>query len=122
MFDNIGKKLKGLAKWTFIVEAIAAIIGGIIVIVEEDEVIGLLLLFLGPVIAWISSWVLYAFGELVDKACDIERNMRNRNVNVAIKSDAQTQKDNKRIAKLEKLRAEGLITEEEFQEAIAKGE
>ena len=78
MYDNIGKKIKGLAKWMFIVEAIAAAIAGLALMFTDEELIifGLLALLLGPIVAWVSSWLLYGFGELVDKVCDIESNMR----------------------------------------------
>ena len=78
MYDNIGGKIKGLAKATFIVEAIAAVITGIVLMcIDEDLILyGILSLIVGPVLAWISSWLLYGFGELIDKVSDIERNTR----------------------------------------------
>ena len=78
MYNNIGKKIKILAKATFIIEAIAAVISGIALMPIDDEFIlfGLLIMFFGPVVAWVSSWILYGFGELVDKTCDIERILR----------------------------------------------
>ena len=69
MYDNIGGKIKGLAKGTFIVEAIAAIIIGIAMLADGDEdlmIVGALTLICGPIVAWISSWVLYAFGQIVE--------------------------------------------------------
>ena len=74
MYDNIGGKIKGLAKATFIVEAIAAIIVGIVLLVETDEWWCALILFCGPIVAWVSSWLLYGFGEIIDELCDIEHN------------------------------------------------
>ena len=120
MYDNIGSKIKGLAKGTFIVEAIAAFISGIALMAAEDDLIGagVLIMLLGPVVAWVSSWVLYGFGELIDKTCDIERNTRGGER----KSVAQTKVDTERVNKLERLRKEGLITEEEYQQAISKND
>ena len=120
MYDNIGGKIKGLAKATFIVEAIAAVITGIALMATDGDLIGygLLVMLLGPIVAWVSSWLLYAYGELVDKACDIERNTRGGER----KSEAQTKIDEERISKIEKLRSQGLITEEEYQQAISKGQ
>ena len=69
MYDNIGGKIKGLAKGTFIVEAIAAIIFGIAMMAEGDEglvIAGALTLFCGPIVAYVGSWILYAFGQLVE--------------------------------------------------------
>ena len=70
MYDNIGGKIKGLAKAFFIVEAIAAVIAGIaLMAIDEDLILfGALALILGPVVAWVSSWLLYGFGELIEKA------------------------------------------------------
>lgn len=120
MYDNIGGKIKGLAKAVFIVEAIAAVITGIGLIASDEDLIpiGLLVLFGGPIVAWVSSWVLYGFGEIIDKLCDIERNTRGRK----IKSKAQAKVDSERINKIENLRSQGLITEEEYQQAISKEE
>ena len=89
MYDNIGEKIKGLAKWTFIVEAIAAVITGIAMMMvgegEELSFYGLLVMLLGPIAAWVSSWLLYGFGEIITKLCDIERNTRGA---VNVDSDA----------------------------------
>jgi predicted RNA-binding Zn-ribbon protein involved in translation (DUF1610 family) len=69
MFDNlyvdIGSKIKGMAKWTFIVEAIGLIITGIALAIEQDFPY-ILVAIIGPIVAWVSSWILYAFGELVE--------------------------------------------------------
>lgn len=79
MYDNIGGKIKGLAKAVFIVEATAAVITGIaLVAIDEDLILfGLLTLILGPAVAWVSSWFLYGFGELIDKVCEIATNTKN---------------------------------------------
>ena len=78
MYDNIGGKIKGLAKAVFIVEAIAAVIAGIaLVAIDEDLILfGVLTLILGPAVAWVSSWLLYGFGELIDRVCEIAKNTR----------------------------------------------
>ena len=118
MFNNIGKKLKNFAIGIFIVESLAGIIGGIALIVDSGDPhpLGLALIFLSPFVAYGSAMFLYAFGELVDKTVVIERNTRHGEV----KSEVQKETEDTRIAHLEKLRAQGLITEEEFQQAVAK--
>lgn len=120
MYNNIGGKIKGLAKAISIVEAIAAVTTGIALMASDDDMIlvGLVVMLLGPLVAWVSSWLIYGFGELVDKACDIERNTRGGER----KSEAQTKVDDVRISKIEKLRSQGLITEEEYKQAISKSE
>ena len=76
-FNEIGKKLKGLAKTLFIIEIIVCYLVGIVflvrvVFVPKSIFIALALMILGPVFAWIKNWVLYGFGELVDRVCKIE--------------------------------------------------
>ncbi len=115
MFDNIGGKIKGLAKVLFWIEAISAVIAGLVT-VEVTEGFSLLFALAGILVAWISSWFLYGFGEIIDKLCDIERNTRGGER----KSEAQVRVDSERISKIEKLRSQGLITEEEYQQAISK--
>ena len=76
LYADIGKKIKNWAKWIFITEAIAAIIGALVLLFSgEDDLVlaGIILLILGPLFAGVSSWLLYAFGELVDKTAANER-------------------------------------------------
>lgn len=92
IYQNIGKKIKGLARVLFIIEAIvyalAVFAGTIITIVNlviyetnplliiTYVLVGLLVGFglavASVFLAWISTWLLYAFGELVDKVCSLE--------------------------------------------------
>ena len=68
LYENIGSKIKNLAKWIFIVEAIGAIITGLVLLCKDEDLIlyGLITLACGPIVAYIGSWILYAFGELVE--------------------------------------------------------
>ena len=120
MYNNIGGKIKGLAKAVFIVGAIAAVIMGIALMASNEDMtpIGLLVMAVGPLVAWVSSWLLYGFGELIDKTCDIAWNTHGGKR----KSEAQSKADYERISKIEKLRSQGLITEEEYQQAISKND
>ena len=70
MYDNIGGKIKGLAKASFIVAAIAEVITGIALMATNEDLIayGLLVMFVGPIVAWISSWLLYGFGQLIENS------------------------------------------------------
>ena len=84
LYKDIGKKLKNWAKWIFIIEAISSVIGALAMIFSEDDVllvVGFVMIFAGPLIAWVSSWLLYAFGELVDKTCESEKNTRENEKN-----------------------------------------
>ena len=113
MYDNIGKKIKGLATATFIVEALASIIIGIVVAVIDNDLVlvSLLILLLGSFAAWVSSWLLYGFGELIDKTCDIAYNTRDREM----KNEAQSNDDDKKINEAETLSYQNFITRENQQ-------
>ena len=76
MYDNIGGKIKKLAQATFLVEALAATIFGFYMLAEEDPIIGITIMLFGPIVAFVGSWLLYGYGELIDKSCEIERNTR----------------------------------------------
>ena len=89
MYDNIGGKIKGLATATFIVEAIASVIAGIALLIYTEEWWCTLILFCGPIVAWVSSWLLYGFGEIIDKLCDIEQNTRGGQSKAKIKEIAE---------------------------------
>lgn len=66
LYENIGGKIKNWAVGLFGFEAISCIIAGIVLIVEDFGLEGFLLMILGPFAAWVGSWILYAFGELVE--------------------------------------------------------
>lgn len=76
LFEDVGNKLKRLAKGIFVIEAIAAILAGFMILLSDIELIllALLTMICGPLVALISSWFLYGFGELIDKTSWIERN------------------------------------------------
>lgn len=81
LYKNIGGKIKLWAKIIFIVGAITFIIVGTIMVVGDmidgnDFSEGLYVLAVGPAVAWIATWILYAFGELVEKTCKNEENTR----------------------------------------------
>lgn len=78
LYDNIGAKIKNWAKWVFVIEAIGAIITGLVLLFADVDLIlyGLLTLICGPIVACVGSWILYAFGELVEKTADNENNTR----------------------------------------------
>lgn len=118
MYDNIGGKIKGLAKVAFIIEVIAAVIIGANFIAIDDDLIGigLLIMILCSFVGWVSSWLLYGFGELIDQTCAIARNTYGGER----KSETQSKIDHERISKINDLLSQGLLTEEEYKQAISK--
>ena len=84
MYDNIGAKIKSLAIAVFIIEAVASVAWGIYLLDSDKNdlsIRGLVFMIAGPFIAWISSWVLYGFGELIEKVSGIELNTRENGSN-----------------------------------------
>lgn len=116
MWDNIGGKIKETVKLSFWLEVIAGFVTGFVFIAHENFLVGFLAMFVTPFAALAISYFFYGFGEIIDKLCEIERNTRGGE----IKSATQTKADSERIAKIENLRAQGLITEEEYKQAISK--
>ena len=107
MFNNIGKKIKTLAKvvcWLGIIGGIisglsliavgaagsgitvssngsASFVGGMALIIA-----GVILLVLLPLLAWVSSFMLYGFGDMVDNVSELKQSneeMLNRVSNIA---------------------------------------
>ena len=92
LYKNIGEKIKGWAKWVFIIGAISSIIGALGILFSAEDVwmfiVGLLTLVVGPLVAWVSSWLLYAFGQITDdlhamrtKDCPNNKATKNNNIN-----------------------------------------
>lgn len=75
MFTDVGAKIKKCAKTLFVIESIAAIIGGLVYFMEEEEFAIMLLIILGGIgVAYIGALFLAAFGELVQTNTDTKRN------------------------------------------------
>lgn len=118
MYNNIGGKIKGLAVAAFIFNLIVPIIACIAISSIDDEFIpiGIIVLIVGFFFAWVSTWLLYGYGELIEKTCAIERNTRGS----LPKSEIQAKNDNLRENKINELRAKGLITVSEYEKMISK--
>jgi len=78
MFDNIGGKIKALAKVFCWIGIIASVIYAIVNFVASGQtrnndgyiLAGYMFLFLGPLVSWISSFVLYGFGQLIENTSE----------------------------------------------------
>ncbi len=85
MFNNIGGKIKALAKIICYVGIALSIISGIGVMVYAGDALeniplailgGIIVIGLGVLFSWIGSFVLYGYGELVESNTKIEENTR----------------------------------------------
>ena len=95
MYYNIGGKIKLLAIiWTVIGILASFLIGGTMATLKDELVpLGLLVIALGSVLAWLSSLLFYAFGELVERVCHIDNTL----------SGTSYDKQNSLSAKLERI-------------------
>lgn len=135
MFENIGRKIKGLTKIICWVGIIASIVAAIAMMSMGEDVllvIGIIMLVVGPIMSWVSSFIMYGFGELVDRATSVEQILSggqpmsvgsystsagNRPLRPMVDS-SKFEQDRKE--QLEKLRSQGLISEDEYRQAISK--
>lgn len=107
MFNNIGKKIKTLAKiicWIGIIGGLAAGLAlialgaaGSGITVENNGstafvsglvliIVGIVLMVVLPLLAWVSSFTLYGFGEMVESTSEIRQSneeLLNRVSNIA---------------------------------------
>ena len=131
MFNNIGSKIKSLSVLVSVGGIISSILIGFILLLALDEMgalIGIVIAVVGSVISWIGSFFAYGFGELIENSsiiaksgatapfpnANIHQNPRNFNNN---QNFAQSPKDS-RLQNLESLRAQKLITEEEYKRKV----
>ena len=117
MYENIGGKIKTLAKVICWIEIFACEVGGIVLCTMGSVFsvcMGLLLMILGSLLSWVGSFMLYGYGDLISRVQSIEENLYD-----SAGSSGESEKDS-RIAELEGLKRQGLITEEEFENAIGK--
>lgn len=92
MFNNIGRKIKGLAKFLFWILVIASIILGAITIMQavgsrgssSSKILavigGFLVIGGGIVLAWLQNFLLYGYGELIDCNQKMLRILEERNM------------------------------------------
>ena len=76
MFENIGSKIKTLATVSTFIGILGSIIGGIVLCTVDLIGVGIMVMLLGGIFSWIASFVLYGFGELIEKACEIAKNTK----------------------------------------------
>lgn len=90
MFENIGKKIKGLSKIICYIEiAISFIIGVALLGIASEmsyggeplAIIGIIILVVGSLFSWIGSFFMYGFGELIDNSTIIRQNLTKKQSN-----------------------------------------
>ncbi|MBO5453544.1 MAG: SHOCT domain-containing protein [Clostridia bacterium] len=136
MFSNIGGKIKTVAAIVAWVGIIASVVSGFICIAVDDDLIlvGLLIAVVGSLISWVSSFVLYGYGQLIQNTDKMVGNVYNDKqpmggyqtgmpVNNAPVNNAPVNNApavDPRFESLKRLREQGVITDEEFQQKMAE--
>jgi len=77
MFNNIGNKIKGLARALTLLGIIVGTICGVSMIIfsvnygmggPEGMIAGIAIIVIVSLVSWMSSFVLYGFGELIENS------------------------------------------------------
>ena len=76
MFDDIGGKIKGLAKVITVLGIILSCIYGFLMIPTLGLIVGLIYAAVGSLASWIGSFVLYGFGQLIENTDTMVSSMR----------------------------------------------
>lgn len=116
MHKEIGKKIKKMAIVIFVLEAILFFIGAIILMAINNDLflVGILMMIIGPLLAWVSSFILYGFGELIDKTSEIANNTSRTSANAILQNCSQRSSHDE----LKKLLEKGLISEDEYYQKV----
>ena len=114
MFKNIGGKIKNLAVAITCIGIILSIVVGGVIISEGESTVGLLVMLVGFLASWISTFILYGFGQMVensDKLVAIEKmKLDSRLDELESKAD--------KADELAKWNKAGFLTDEEFDRKI----
>lgn len=115
MFNSIGDKIKTLAKVICWIGIITSVLVAFIMLQEESTVlIGLLVLFFGPLFSWIGSFMTYGFGQLIENSDILVAEKKVNKVEVT----RPIESINDKIDTLNKWKEQGLITEEEYNQKM----
>ena len=117
MFDNIGGKIKTLALVTTCIGILFSIIAGISLMVIDEEIafVGLIIMVLGSLSSWISSFVLYGLGQLIENTdqlvynSEISTNGKKAKLTKVVKEDEYREKDFLRDIQQETIREQNLV-------------
>ncbi len=85
MFDDIGGNIKVLAKIQFCIGVVLFCIAGISTIYIGNTIAGVLMIVLGILGSWITTFFIYGFGELIESTVSLNRNverLHNDNMNM----------------------------------------
>ncbi len=114
MFKNIGGKIKTLAVVITCIGIVLSIIVGSLLMVNELVIVGILVMLVGILASWISSFILFGYGQMIensDKLVAIER----------MRLDGELEKISTKAEKVDELakwNKAGFLTDEEFDKRL----
>ncbi|MBO7149971.1 MAG: hypothetical protein J6V71_03650 [Clostridia bacterium] len=73
MFDNIGEKIKGLARISTIIGFVLSFVGAVYCWVFNLVFLGFVVLIVGCLLSWIGSFFMYGFGELITQTTNVAK-------------------------------------------------
>ncbi len=116
MFNNIGGKIQTLASLIAGVGIFVSLLGGVTAtiqmydsFVEDFAFVGIIIGVVGALLSWISSFLLYGFGELIEQTSEINHHLFNLKKENDLKE---------KIEKFKQWKDQGLITDAEFIQKI----
>lgn len=80
MFDNISKKIKLASKILFFLCSLGCVIAGSVLLTVTEELLYILLLFLGPIVSYLLALLVYGFGEIVEKVISIDSKIQTNDI------------------------------------------
>ncbi|MBR3824812.1 MAG: hypothetical protein IKJ39_06395 [Lachnospiraceae bacterium] len=126
MFNNIGEKIKTLASVITVIGIIASLILGCWMISANDDLalIGLLVMFLGSLVSWIGSFLLYGFGQLIENSDKLVQMYSSNDLAPKINTDhlsdnaTPIHQSDERLNTLNSWLRQGLISEKEYLKKV----
>ena len=89
MFDHIGQRIKTLAVVITVIGMIVSVIAGCDYIFNKSRrIYGLIIIVGGIIASWASTFILYGFGEIIDKLCDISQSLNEQKI-LAVAKEAE---------------------------------
>ena len=74
MFEDIGNKIKKLVKFFAVAGMLLSIILGIILCLS-NILIGIIVCALGFLLSWVGAWLMYGYGEMVQRLINIDKKL-----------------------------------------------
>lgn len=115
MFDNIGGKIKKLARIVCIIGIIASFIAGILLMnIRYTFEVGLAILLVGPLLSWIGSYFTYGFGQLIENTDKLVGNFNNNKKKNQMKLSDETPSVDMELDHIDDIYEKEAVTEEEY--------